>query len=159
MKATWRQMLIYRSNKKQSREFKGEKEMTKNKTKKYEVTIIEEPTGVLDSDIFRMMVSKGDITSTPVTELVDEKLTINGTCYVKVVTDEKEFNLEYFNTVEKGIVHCGCDTLFTESYSDYSEYTDTFIVKKVKCKMGSAYKAVPVMEKIPTTDTEAVPFN
>ena len=133
--------------------------MAKNNTKKYEVTIIGEPTGALDNDIFRVMVSKGDITSTPVTELVDEKLTINGTCSVHVITDEKEFNLVYFNTVEKGIVHCGGCTLFDESHSDYMEYTDTFIVKKVKCKMGSAYKAVPVMENIHTTDTEPVPFN
>lgn len=128
--------------------------MDKSNTKKYEVTILGEPTGALDNDLFRVMVSKGDITSTPVTELVDEKLTINGTCSVHVVTDGKEFNLEYYNTVEKGIVHCGGDTLFTESYSDYVEYTDKFIVKKVKCKMGSAYKAVPVMENIYTTDTE-----
>lgn len=134
--------------------------MTKSKTKKYEVTIMGEPTGALDSDLFRMMVSKGDITSTPVAELVDEKLTINGTCSVNVVTDEKEFNLEYFNTVEKGIVHCGCGTLFDESYSDYIEYTDTFIVKKVKCKMGIAYKAVPVIEKnIHTVNTKPIPFN
>lgn len=128
--------------------------MAKNNTNKYEVTIIGEPTGVLNNDLFRVMVSKGDITSTPVTELVDEKLTINGTCSVHIVTDEKEFNLEYFNTVEKGIVHCGSGTLFVESYSDYSEYTTTFIVKKVKCKMGSAYKAAPVMENIHTDVTE-----
>lgn len=133
--------------------------MAKSNTKKYEVTILGEPTGALDNDLFRVIVSKGDITSTPVTELVDEKLTINGTCAVHVVTDEKEFNLEYYNTLEKGIVHCGGDTLFTESYSDYREYADTFIVKKVKCKMGSAYKAVPVMETIHTTDTETIPFN
>lgn len=133
--------------------------MSKSNTKKYEVTILGEPTGALDNDLFRVMVSKGDITSTPVTELVDEKLTINGTCAVHVVTDEKEFNLEFYNTFEKGIVHCGGDTLFTESYSDYREYTDTFIVKKVKCKMGSAYKAVPFMENIHTTDTKTLPFN
>lgn len=133
--------------------------MTKNNTKKYEVSIISAPTGALDNDLFRVMLSKGDITSTPITELVNEKLTINGTCAVHVVTDEKEFNLEYYNTIEHGIVHCGGDTLFVESYSDYSEYTDTFIVKKVKCKMGSAYKAVPVMDKIHTTDTETVHFN
>ena len=133
--------------------------MSKNSTKKYVVTIISEPTGALDNELFRVMLSKGDITSTPVIELVDEKLTINGTCSVHVITDEKEFNLEYFNTVEKGIVHCGGGTLFDESYSDYKEYTNTFIVKKVKCKMGSAYKAVPVMENIHTADTEPVPFN
>lgn len=135
--------------------------MAKNSTnkKKYEVTILGEPTGALDNDLFRVMVSKGDITSTPIIELVNEKLTINGTCTVHVVTEEKEFNLEYYNTIENGIVHCGGDTLFTESYGDYSEYTDTFIVKKVKCKMGSAYKAVPVMENIHTDDTEAVPSN
>lgn len=133
--------------------------MSKNSTTKYEVTILGKPTGALDNDLFRVMVAKGDITSTPITELVNEILTINGTCAVHVVTDEKEFNLEYYNTIEMGIVHCGGDTLFAGSYSDYSEYTDTFIVKKVKCKMGSAYKAVPVMKNIHTTDTEAVPFN
>ena len=154
-------MLIYKEATNKDSKFKGEKEMSKNNTnkKKYEVTILGEPTGTLDNDLFRVMVAKGDITSTPVTELADERLTINGTCSVTVVTDEKEFNLEYYNTLEKGIVHCGCDTLFSESYSAYSEYTDTFIVKKVKCKMGSAYKAVPVMENIYTDDTEPVPFN
>ena len=133
--------------------------MAKNNTKKYEVSIINAPTGALDNDLFRVMVAKGDITSTPVTELVDEKLTINGTCSVHIVTDEKEFNLAYFNTVEKGIVHCGAGTLFDESHSDYTEYTNTFIVKKVKCKMGTAYKAVPVMENIHTADTETLSFN
>ena len=133
--------------------------MAKNSTKKYEVTIKEEPTGALDNDLFRVMVSKGDITSTPVTELVNEKLTINGECLVHVATDEKKFGLVYFNTLEKGIVHCGTGTLFDESYSDYKEYTNTFIVKKIKCKIGSAYKAVPVMENIHSTDTEPVPFN
>lgn len=133
--------------------------MTKNNTKKYEVTIIGEPTGALNNDLFRILVSKGDVTSTAITELVDERLTINGACAVHVATDKKEFNLEYYNTIEKGIVHCGGDTLFSESYSDYSEYTDTFIVKKVKCKMGSAYKAVPVMENIHTADTEVIPLN
>lgn len=133
--------------------------MAKNNTKKYEVRIIGEPTGALNNDLFRILVSKGDVTSTAITELVDERLTINGTCAVHVATDEKEFNLEYYNTIEKGIVHCGGDTLFSESYSDYSEYTDTFIVKKVKCKMGSAYKAVPVMENIYTGGTEPLPFN
>ena len=133
--------------------------MAKNNTKKYEVSIIGAPTGALDNELFRVMVSNGDITSTPVTELVDEKLTINGTCSVHVITDKKEFNLVYFNTVENGIVHCGGGTLFDESHSDYMEYTNTFIVKKVKCKMGTAYKAVPVMENIHTDDTEAIPFN
>ena len=129
--------------------------------KKYEVSIVEEPTGALNNELFRVMVSKGDITSTPIIELVNEKLTINGECTVHIVTDEKEFNLEYFNTIEKGIVHCGSGTLFEESYSDYSEYSNTFIVKKVKCKMGNAYKAVPVMESESTIyeDTEEVPFN
>lgn len=133
--------------------------MAKNNTKKYEVTIINKPAGVLNNDLFRVMVSKGDITSTPITELVDEKLTINGECSVHVVTDEKEFNLDYFNTKEHGIVHCGGGTLFEESHADYKEYTDTFLVKKVKCKMGSAYKAVPVMDNIHTTETEELIFN
>lgn len=129
--------------------------MASNKTKKYVVEILGEPTGALNTDIFRIMVSKGDITSTSISELVDEKLTINGTCAVHVSTDEKEFNMAYFNTLEKGIVHAGGETLFDKSYDDYSAYTDKFIVKKIKCKLGTAYKAVPVLEETTTAeDTE-----
>lgn len=133
--------------------------MAKNNTNNYEVTITGEPTGALNNDLFRVMVAKGDITSTPISELIDEKLTINGTCSVHVATDKKEFNLTYFNTIEKGIVHCGDGTLFDENYSEYCKYTDIFMVKKVKCKMGTAYKAVPVMDNVHSTDTEELPFN
>lgn len=123
-----------------------------NKTKKYEARIEGEAIGALNNDLFKVMVAKGDVTSTPITDLVDERITINGRCTVHITTDEKEFNHTYYNTLEKGIIHCGGGTLFDETYNDYSEYTNTFIVKKVKCKMGSAYKAVPVMECIQTTD-------
>lgn len=128
--------------------------MASNKTKKYVVEILGEPTGALNTNIFRIMVSNGDITSTSISELVDEKLTINGTCAVHVSTDEKEFNMAYFNTLEKGIVHAGGETLFDKSYDNYSAYTDKFIVKKIKCKLGTAYKAVPVLEENTVEDTE-----
>lgn len=130
------------------------------KTKKYVVTLTGNETGTLNNDLFRKMASKGDITSTAISDLVDEALTIRGTAQATIETDEKTFILNYYDTEEKGIVHCGGGTLFEESYLDYSDVTNKFFVKKIKCKLGYAFKAVPDMAMTSiATNAEALPFN
>lgn len=120
--------------------------MATKKTKKYEVTL-NEVTGTLDKDLFKKMASKGDITSVSVTEVVDQIITVTGTANATVETDEKSFIMAYFNTEEYGIIHCGGGTLFDESLSDYmADEISKFRVNSIKCKMGTAYKAVPVLE-------------
>lgn len=114
--------------------------------KKYVVTI-NEVSGTLDNDLFKKMASKGDITSISVIEIVDQIITVNGTAYATIETDEKTFKMAYFNTEEYGIVHCGGGTLFDETLTDYmQDGVNRFRVNSVKCKMGTGYKAVPVME-------------
>ena len=116
------------------------------KTKKYVVTI-NGTEGSLDNDLFRKMASKGDISSVSVTELKGQTITINGSANATIETDEKTFSMAYFNTEEYGIVHCGGGTLFDESVGDYlADGVKEFRVIAVKCKMGTGYKAVPVLE-------------
>ena len=56
------------------------------KTKKYVVTLTGNETGTLNNDLFRKMASKGDITSTAISDLVDEALTIRGTAQATIET-------------------------------------------------------------------------
>lgn len=110
----------------------------------YEVTV-KTMDGTLNSEIFQKMAKRGDITSTSVSELVDAKVTITGRATTHIKTSEKEFDMSYFNTEEYGIINCGEKTLFDESYLGYKDDTNYFIINKVKCKLGTAFKAVPVM--------------
>ena len=121
--------------------------MATQKTKKKYVVTINEVTGTLDNDLFKKMASKGDITSVSVKEVVGQEITVTGTAKAAIETDEKTFKMSYFNTEEYGIVHCGGGTLFEESLYDYiSDGVYKFRVNSVKCKMGTGYKAVPVLE-------------
>lgn len=121
--------------------------MATQKTKKKYVVTINEVSGTLDNDLFKKMASKGDITSVSVTEVVGQEITVTGTASATIETDEKSFEMSYFNTEEYGIVHCGGGTLFEETLFDYlSLEVSKFRVNSVKCKMGTGYKAVPVLE-------------
>lgn len=120
--------------------------MATQKTNKYVVTL-NEVSGTLDNDLFKKMASKGDITSVSVTEIVGQEITVTGTASAKIETDKTTFKMSYFNTEEFGIVHCGGGTLFEETLFDYlSDGVSKFRVNSVKCKMGTCYKAVPVLE-------------
>ena len=121
--------------------------MEAQKTKKKYVVTINDVSGTLDNDLFKKMASKGDITSVSVTEVVGQEITVTGTARATIETDEKTFEMSYFNTEEYGIIHCGGGTLFDETLSDYMTYeVSKFRVNSVKCKMGTGYKAVPVLE-------------
>lgn len=118
--------------------------MAENKKKIYEVTV-KTMSGTLDYDIFRKMASNGDITSTSVAELVDAKISITGRATAHIKTEDKEFDMAYFDTNEYGIINCGEGTLFDKSYNAYKDDTEYYRVIKIKCKLGTAFKAVPVM--------------
>lgn len=119
----------------------------KKETKKCIVTLTS-TEGSCTSKLFEKMASRGDIVSTSVTELVNETITVKGSATAKIETDEKTFNMLYVDTVEYGIIHSG-GTLLEESFTDYYEVgvVDKFIIKPVKCKMGTGYKAVPILEE------------
>lgn len=114
--------------------------MAKNKT--YVVTV-KQTQGSLDTDLFKKMAEKGDITATSAQEMINAKITIKGMADVDVHTDERDYSLTYVDTEEYGLLQSSTGSMFINSIHDYKEDTDSFIIKEVKCKLGKGVKAVP----------------
>ena len=122
-------------------------------TKKYEVTV-NEKKGTCDNALFEKMAKKGDLTAIKLSELVGVEVKITGYAKCHIVTDEKEFDINYFDTEEYGLVSSGSE-IFTESVVDYFGEVESVRLTEVKTKKGKTYKAVPVLgnKKEETTKT------
>ena len=83
--------------------------MTENK--KDEVEVLEK-VGTCDSDLFEKMAKKGDITATSIKEFVGKVMTVLGYSRCKITTDEKEFEIGYYDTDEYGFVSTGSEILY-----------------------------------------------
>lgn len=118
--------------------------MAKKETKKFEI-VVNSTEGTLSTKLFKKMVSKGDVTSTCITELKGEVFTPIGEADCTITTEEKIFNRKYIDTVEYGIIHTSSE-LFLEGFSDYKEECTTMRIVAVKAKLGTAYKCVPVLD-------------
>lgn len=112
-------------------------------TRKYEVTI-NEKKGTCDNALFEKMAKKGDLTAIKLSELVGVEVKIKGYAKCHIVTDEKEFDINYFDTEEYGLVSSG-SKIFTESVVDYFGEVESVRLTEVKTKKGKTYKAVPVL--------------
>lgn len=112
-------------------------------TKNYEVTV-NEKKGTCDNALFEKMAKKGDLTAIKLSELVGVELKITGYAKCHIVTDEKEFDINYFDTKEYGLVSSG-SKIFTESVVDYFGEVESVRLTEVKTKKGKTYKAVPVL--------------
>lgn len=112
-------------------------------TRKYEVTV-NEKKGTCDNALFEKMAKKGDLTAIKLSELVGVEVKITGYAKCHIVTDEKEFNINYFDTEEYGLVSSGSE-IFTESVVDYFGEVESVRLTEVKTKKGKTYKAVPVL--------------
>lgn len=113
-----------------------------NKNKKYEVTIIStEGTG--KSPIFEKMCKKGDVVAEKISECVGDIITPTGYACCKIVTDEKEFEMNYYIT-EEGIFSSGSE-IFYESFTDYFGDVEKMKICEVKTKKGKTYKVSPVL--------------
>ena len=109
--------------------------------KKYELTI-EKATGSCDTDLFKKMAKKGDITASKIEDFVGKVVRITGTADATIKTDDKEFVITYYAT-DDGYFSTGSEW-FKESLNDYMADTDTFKILKVKTKKGHTYKASPI---------------
>lgn len=118
--------------------------MKKEVTKKFDIKI-NSTEGTLSTKLFEKMASKGDVTSTCITELKGEVFTPVGEADCTITTDERVFNRKYIDTVDHGIIHTSSE-LFLEGFSDYKEECSTMRIVAVKAKLGTAYKCVPVMD-------------
>ena len=112
-------------------------------TRKYEVTV-NEKKGTCDNELFEKMAKKGDLTAIKLSELVGVEVKITGYAKCHIVTDEKEFDINYFDTEEYGLVSSGSE-IFTESVVDYFGEVESVRLTEVKTKKGKTYKAVPVL--------------
>lgn len=112
-------------------------------TRKYEVTV-NEKKGTCDNELFEKMAKKGDLTAIKLLELVGVEVKITGYAKCHIVTDEKEFDINYFDTEEYGLVSSGSE-IFTESVVDYFGEVESVRLTEIKTKKGKTYKAVPVL--------------
>lgn len=112
-------------------------------TRKYEVTVIEKK-GTCDNTLFEKMAKKGDLTAIKVSEILNVEVKITGYAKCHIVTDEKEFDMNYFDTEEYGLISSGSE-IFTESVTDYYGEVERVRLVEVKTKKGKTYKAVPVL--------------
>ena len=131
----------------------------KKAEKNFEITLIN-AEGTCDTTLFKKMISKADITSTPITELVGKIFTPTGSANVHIKTTEKEFDRLLIDTKEYGIIHTS-SSVFEDGFSDYRGECDKMRVVGVKAKLGTCYKCVPVItaesEEV-TEDSEELPF-
>lgn len=116
---------------------------------KYEVKVLDS-YGTCESELFKKMASKGDITSDRVKNVVDQKFKITGYAKCNIVTDDKNFNVVYYAT-DTGFISSGSEVLF-DSIVDYIGDTSLFRIKEVKTKKGTTYKGVPIFEEKQESD-------
>lgn len=113
--------------------------------KKYEVEVLEK-AGTCDSNLFEKMAKKGDITATSIKEFVGKVVKVLGYSKCKIATDEKEFEINYYDTDEYGFISTGSG-IFHDSIVDYFGEVDQVRIVEVKTKKGKTYKAQPVIGK------------
>ena len=109
----------------------------------YEVTV-KEKKGTCDNTLFEKMAKKGDITATKILNLLGAEVKITGYALCTIKTIDKEFDMNYFDTEEYGLVSSG-SKIFTESVKDYFGEVENIRITEVKTKKGKTYKAVPVL--------------
>ena len=113
--------------------------------KKYEVTILNK-VGTCDNTLFEKMAKKGDITATKLSELTGTEVKITGYSTCRIVTDDKDFTVTYYDTEEYGLISSGSE-VFLESVAEYFGETEYVKLCEIKTKKGKTYKAVPVLRK------------
>ena len=134
--------------------------MKKAENKNFEITL-NSAEGTCNTPLFKKMINKADVTSTPITELVGKVFTPTGSAEVHIKTTDKEFDRLLIDTKEYGIIHTS-SSVFEDGFSDYRGECDSMRIVGVKAKQGTCYKCVPVInaesEEV-TEDSEELPFN
>lgn len=132
----------------------------KENNKNFEITLINSE-GTCDTTLFKKMISKADVTSTPITELVGKIFTPTGSANVHIKTTEKEFDRLLIDTREYGIIHTS-SSVFEDGFDDYRGECDKMRIVGVKAKLGTCYKCVPVItaesDEVPEDSEEPLPF-
>lgn len=112
-------------------------------SKKFEVTVLEKK-GTCDNELFEKMAKKGDLSSIKVLDLLGVEVKITGYAKCNIVTDDKNFNINYFDTEEYGLVSSGSE-IFANSVLSYFGEVEKVRLVEIKTKKGKTYKAVPIL--------------
>ena len=135
--------------------------MKKEENKNFEITL-NSAEGTCSTPLFKKMINKADVTSTPITELVGKVFTPTGSAEVHVKTTDKEFDRLLIDTKEYGIIHTS-SSVFEDGFTDYRGECDSMRIVGVKAKLGTCYKCVPVItaesEEVSVDSEEELPFN
>lgn len=119
---------------------------------KYEVKV-NEKKGSCDNALFEKMAMKGDITATKLSEVLGQVVHIVGYASCNITTEDKTFDINYFDTEEYGLVSSGSE-IFFESVKDYFDEVEEVRLTEVKTKKGKTFKAVPILDKKTTNKEE-----
>ena len=132
----------------------------KENNKNFEITLIN-AEGTCGTSLFKKMINKADVTSTPITELVGKVFTPTGSANVHIKTTEKEFDRLLIDTKEYGIIHTS-SSVFEDGFADYRGECDKMRIVGVKAKLGTCYKCVPVITaesaEVSEDSDEPLPF-
>lgn len=120
--------------------------------KNFEITL-NSAEGTCNTSLFKKMISKADVTSTPIRELVGKIFTPTGSADVHIKTKDKEFDRLLIDTKEFGIIHSS-SSVFKEGFTDYSGECDSMRIVGVKAKLGTCYKCVPVITTTESGDSD-----
>ena len=134
--------------------------MKKAESKNFEITL-SSAEGTCNTPLFKKMINKADVTSTPITQLVGKTFTPSGSANVHVKTTDKEFDRLLIDTKEYGIIHTS-SSVFEDGFEDYRGECDSMRIVGVKAKLGTCYKCVPVItsesEEVSEDSDEPLPF-
>lgn len=132
--------------------------------KNFEITL-NGAEGTCDTALFKKMINKADVASTPIKELVGKVFTPTGSADVHIKTANKEFDRLLIDTKEYGIIHTSSE-VFEDGFVDYCGECDSMRIVGVKAKLGMCYKCVPVItateaetEESGNSDDACLPFN
>lgn len=119
---------------------------------KYEVKV-NEKKGSCDNALFEKMAMKGDITATKLSEVLGQVVHIVGYASCTITTEDKAFDINYFDTEEYGLISSGSE-IFFESVKDYFGEVEEVRLTEVKTRKGKTFKAVPILDKKTTNKEE-----
>lgn len=120
---------------------------------KYNVTI-KDAKGTCENSLFNKMAKNGDLQSTKISTLINEVVTIKGYAICNIETEDKNFNIVYFDTQEFGLISSGSEIFANSVFEYYGEVKQVRIVE-VKTKKGKTYKAIPMLtEDAQITESE-----
>lgn len=111
--------------------------------KKYEVNIIES-VGTCHNSLFEKLAKNGDLMSIKVLDIIGKEVTIKGYAMCNIETNDKNFNMNYFDTIEYGLISSGSD-FFKNSVINYFGEVEKVKIIEIKTKKGKTYKAMPVL--------------